>query len=60
MIRLKRVYEPAGKNDGFRVLVERLWPRGLSKQRDQSDLWLKDIVPTTDLRIWYGHDVNNG
>lgn len=56
MIRLKRVYEPASKNDGFRVLVERLWPRGLSKQRAQIDLWLKDIAPSPELRTWYGHD----
>lgn len=56
MIRLKRVYEPASKNDGFRILVERLWPRGLSKQRARIDLWLKDIAPSPELRTWYGHD----
>ena len=58
MIRLKRVYEPRGKDDGFRILVERLWPRGLSKQRAQVDLWLKDISPSPELRTWYGHEVN--
>jgi uncharacterized protein YeaO (DUF488 family) len=57
MIRLKRVYEPASQDDGFRILVERLWPRGLSKQRAQVDLWLKDISPSSELRTWYGHDV---
>ena len=57
MIRLKRVYEPPGQDDGFRILVERLWPRGLSKERAQVDLWLKDIAPSPQLRTWYGHDV---
>lgn len=56
MIRLKRVYEPASKDDGFRILVERLWPRGLSKQQARIDLWLKDIAPSPALRTWYGHD----
>ena len=57
MIHLKRVYEPPSKDDGFRILVERLWPRGLSKQRAQLDLWLKDISPSPQLRAWYGHEV---
>lgn len=57
MIRLKRVYEPPSQDDGFRVLVERLWPRGLSKPLAQVDLWLKDIAPSPPLRRWYGHDV---
>ena len=57
MIHLKRVYEPPSKDDGFRILVERLWPRGLSKQRAQVDLWLKDISPSPQLRSWYGHEV---
>ena len=52
-IRIKRVYEPAEKADGLRVLVDRLWPRGIAKTR--IDLWLKDIAPSTDLREWYGH-----
>jgi uncharacterized protein YeaO (DUF488 family) len=56
MIRLKRAYEPASKGDGLRLLVERLWPRGVSKQKAKIDLWLKDLAPSTELRQWYGHD----
>lgn len=56
MIRLKRVYETPGEDDGFRVLVERLWPRGLSKQRARVDLWLKGVAPSPELRKWYGHE----
>jgi uncharacterized protein YeaO (DUF488 family) len=56
MIRLKRVYEPPDDTDGFRILVERLWPRGLSKPRARIDLWLKDIAPSPELRAWYSHD----
>lgn len=56
MIKLKRVYETAGKDDGFRVLVDRLWPRGVSKDKARIDLWLKEIGPTTELRKWFGHD----
>ena len=56
MIRLKRAYESASKDDGVRILVERLWPRGVSKQRAKIDLWLKDLAPSTGLRKWYGHD----
>jgi uncharacterized protein YeaO (DUF488 family) len=52
----KRAYEPALKDDGLRILVERLWPRGVSKQKAQIDLWLKDLAPSTELRQWYGHD----
>ena len=55
-ILLKRVYENPSKRDGFRVLVERLWPRGISKERAQVDLWLKDIAPSSELRKWFGHD----
>ena len=57
VIRLKRVYEEHSKRDGFRVLVERLWPRGLTKDRAAVDLWLKDIAPSSELRTWFGHDV---
>ena len=53
---LKRVYEPPESSDGFRVLVERLWPRGLSKKDARVDLWLKDAAPSTELRRWFGHD----
>jgi len=56
MIQLKRVYEKPSKNDGWRVLVDRLWPRGLSKERAAVDLWLKDVAPSTELRKWFGHD----
>lgn len=56
MINLKRVYDKPSRKDGFRVLVERLWPRGLSKERAAVDLWLKDVAPSTDLREWFGHD----
>ena len=55
-VALKRVYEPPAPTDGKRVLVERLWPRGLSKARAQVALWLKELAPTPDLRTWYGHD----
>lgn len=57
MIHLKRVYEPPSTDDGYRILVERLWPRGLSKSRAQVDLWLKDIAPSPQLRSWYGHEL---
>lgn len=52
----KRVYEEPEPGDGTRVLVDRLWPRGLSKERAQVDLWLKDVAPSRELRIWFGHD----
>lgn len=55
-ILVKRIYEPAGKSDGFRVLVDRLWPRGFSKQVAQIDFWLRDIGPSTALRTWFNHD----
>jgi uncharacterized protein YeaO (DUF488 family) len=54
-IRTKRVYEPANKKDGFCVLVDRVWPRGLKKEQVRSDLWLKDVAPSTDLRKWFSH-----
>jgi len=54
-VRIKRIYDTPAKTDGFRVLVDRLWPRGLSKQAAAIDLWLKDIAPTDELRHWYGH-----
>jgi uncharacterized protein YeaO (DUF488 family) len=56
MIKLKRVYEDPSPNDGVRVLVERLWPRGLSKKRAAVDLWLKEVAPSPELRKWFGHD----
>ena len=57
MIKLKRAYETPAKEDGFRVLVERLWPRGLTKEKAAIGLWLKDIAPSPELRTWYNHDV---
>ena len=56
-IRTKRVYEAPAKGDGARILVDRLWPRGFSKEKAQVDLWLKDIAPSTALRKWFAHDV---
>ncbi len=55
-IKLKRVYEKPDKADGIRILVDRLWPRGLTKQKAALDLWLKEIAPSTELRKWFGHD----
>ena len=54
-IRLKRVYEPANEDDGVRVLVDRLWPRGVSKERASVDLWLKEAAPSDALRRWFHH-----
>lgn len=54
-ISIKRIYEPASAADGTRVLVDRLWPRGLRKEEAGYDLWLKDIAPSTELRHWFGH-----
>jgi uncharacterized protein YeaO (DUF488 family) len=56
MIKLKRAYEAASPGDGLRILVERLWPRGVSKQKAKIDLWLKDLAPSTQLRKWYSHE----
>jgi uncharacterized protein YeaO (DUF488 family) len=56
MIHLKRVYDAPSEGDGTRVLVERLWPRGLTKERATVDLWLKDVAPSPELRKWFGHD----
>jgi uncharacterized protein YeaO (DUF488 family) len=56
MIKLKRAYEKPEKDDGMRILVERLWPRGVSKQQAKIDLWLKDVAPSIELRKWFAHD----
>jgi len=56
MVKIKRVYEPPGSDDGFRILVDRLWPRGLSKEKARVDLWLKEVAPSDKLRKWYSHD----
>lgn len=55
-IRLKRVYEPPGRDDGCRILIDRLWPRGVKKEPPTIDLWLKEIAPSQELRRWFGHD----
>jgi uncharacterized protein YeaO (DUF488 family) len=55
-VTIKRIYEPAAKTDGFRILVDRLWPRGISKENAHIDLWLKEIAPSTDLRNWFNHE----
>ncbi|MEO6814596.1 MAG: DUF488 domain-containing protein [Ginsengibacter sp.] len=54
--KLKRIYEKPEKEDGFRILVDRLWPRGLTKEKANVDLWLKEIAPTTELRKWFNHE----
>lgn len=56
MIGVKRVYEPWSATDGYRVLVDRIWPRGLSKEKAHLDEWLREIAPSAELRIWFGHD----
>ena len=55
-IRIKRAYEEPDREDGERVLVDRLWPRGLTKEKARVDLWLKDVAPSTELRKWFAHD----
>ncbi|WP_207798758.1 DUF488 domain-containing protein [Candidatus Cryosericum terrychapinii] len=57
LIRAKRVYEEYSSDDGTRVLVERLWPRGFTRERLHADSWLREIAPTAELRTWYAHDV---
>ena len=56
MIRIKRIYDSPGEEEGFRILVDRLWPRGLSKEKRKIGLWLKEIAPSDHLRKWYTHD----
>ncbi|MEP7077115.1 MAG: DUF488 family protein, partial [Acidobacteriota bacterium] len=55
-IRIKRIYEPYAATDGFRVLVDRLWPRGIKKETAHIDLWLKEVAPSNELRKWFDHD----
>jgi uncharacterized protein YeaO (DUF488 family) len=55
-IQLKRVYEAPSKSDGTRILVDRLWPRGLTKEKARVDLWLKEVAPSNELREWFAHD----
>jgi len=56
MIKIKRIYDTPAEDDGFRILVDRLWPRGLTKEKAKVDLWLKEIAPSDQLRKWYAHD----
>jgi uncharacterized protein YeaO (DUF488 family) len=55
MVNIKRIYVQPAKNDGYRVLVDRLWPRGMSKEKAAYDEWLKDVAPSNELRKWFGH-----
>lgn len=55
MVKIKRIYEQPEKSDGYRILVDRLWPRGMSKEKAAYDEWLKDVAPSNDLRKWFGH-----
>jgi uncharacterized protein YeaO (DUF488 family) len=55
-LRVKRAYEPASPEDGVRILIDRLWPRGISKDKAALDDWMKDLAPSTELRQWFGHD----
>jgi len=55
-VRLKRAYDPAEPGDGYRVLIDRLWPRGVSKERARLDEWARELAPSTELRTWFGHD----
>lgn len=57
MIKIKRAYLEPEEDDGMRILVDRLWPRGLTKEKANIDLWLKDVAPSTELRKWFSHDI---
>lgn len=56
MFHIKRIYDEPSAGDGYRVLVDRLWPRGISKERANLDLWFKDVAPSPELRVWFDHD----
>ena len=56
MIKIKRIYDEPEKSDGYRILVDRLWPRGMKKEKTAIDLWIKDIAPSDALRKWFNHD----
>ena len=56
VVKIKRIYEPASREDGKRILIDRLWPRGIKKEEAKIDEWMKEIAPTTDLRKWFSHD----
>jgi uncharacterized protein YeaO (DUF488 family) len=55
-IRIKRAYEPAARSDGYRVLIDRLWPRGVTKEEARLDEWARELAPSPELRRWFGHD----
>jgi uncharacterized protein YeaO (DUF488 family) len=55
-IAIKRIYEPFSETDGYRILVDRLWPRGIKKENTHIDIWMKDVSPSTELRKWFNHD----
>lgn len=55
-IKIKRIYEDPSKNDGYRILIDRVWPRGVSKENAKLDDWMKDIAPSNELRKWFDHD----
>lgn len=55
-LKTKRIYEEAAENDGYRILIDRIWPRGISKEEAQLDEWNKDLAPSDDLRKWFGHE----
>jgi uncharacterized protein YeaO (DUF488 family) len=55
-VRLKRVYEPANRSDGYRILIDRLWPRGVARERAALDAWEPELAPSNELRTWFGHD----
>ena len=56
MVKIKRIYDPASPDDGKRILIDRLWPRGMKKEEAHLDEWLRDLAPSTELRKWFGHD----
>jgi uncharacterized protein YeaO (DUF488 family) len=56
MLEVKRIYDPSSKQHGCRILVDRLWPRGLTREKAGVDLWLREVAPSDDLRKWFGHD----
>lgn len=56
MIKIKRIYEPASDQDGIRILIDRLWPRGVTKEEAKLDMWMKNIAPSNELRKWFNHD----
>lgn len=59
MIQIKRIYDPVDEEDGYRILIDRLWPRGFSKEKARIDLWMKEIAPSSSLRKWFHHEISN-